>query len=90
MVVLKEAKNVENAKLFQNFIMDPENRCRPVGLPSLCQCHHRLGQVHAGRHEGRAGGDHSGRRRKPNGEFQRMCSPEVQDIYTKIWTELQK
>ena len=27
---------------------------------------------------------------KARGELQRLCSPEVQDIYSKIWTELQK
>jgi spermidine/putrescine transport system substrate-binding protein len=27
---------------------------------------------------------------KEHGELQKLCSPEVQDIYTKIWTELQK
>jgi spermidine/putrescine transport system substrate-binding protein len=27
---------------------------------------------------------------KAKGEFQKMCAPETQDIYTKIWTELQK
>ena len=27
---------------------------------------------------------------KPHAELQQMCAPEIQDIYTKIWTELQK
>jgi spermidine/putrescine transport system substrate-binding protein len=27
---------------------------------------------------------------KAQGELQVLCSPETQEIYTKIWTELQK
>ncbi len=27
---------------------------------------------------------------KAKGELQRLCSPETQALYTKIWTELQK
>ena len=87
--VLKEAENVENAKLFQNFIMDPENAA--------------LISDFAGYDNGIAGSDkflpadfggfaRSSTRRpsasKP--EFVPPCPPEVVEIYNKIWTELQK
>ena len=88
-VVLKEAKNVENAKLFQNFIMDPE---MAAGLSAF----HRYAN-------GIAGSDKympADMKDAPEvvipddvkqyGEIQVLCSPEVQDIYSKIWTELQK
>ena len=88
-VVLKEAKNVENAKLFQNFIMDPEIA---AGLSAF----HRYAN-------GIAGSDKympDDMKNAPEvvipddvkqyGEIQVLCPPEVQDIYSKIWTELQK
>jgi len=28
--------------------------------------------------------------KKPVAEFMRLCDPATQEIYTKIWTELQK
>jgi spermidine/putrescine transport system substrate-binding protein len=88
-VVLKEAKNVENAKLFQNFIMDPENA---AGLSAF----HRYANAITGSDKFMPADMKDApevvipEAAKAQGEFQKMCAPEIQDIYTKIWTELQK
>lgn len=88
-VVLKEAKNVENAKLFQNFIMDPENA---AGLSAF----HRYANAIVGSDKYMPADMKDAPEvvipadAKPKGEFQKMCAPETQELYTKIWTELQK
>jgi spermidine/putrescine transport system substrate-binding protein len=87
--VLKDAKNVENAKLFQNFVMDPENA---AGLSAFA----RYGNGIAGSEKFMPADmkdapeltipkDMEGKY-----EFSTACPPEVVDIYTKIWTELMK
>ncbi len=87
--VLKDAKNVENAKLFQNFVMDPENAAK-------------LSEF-AGYANGVKGSDKfmpeaMKTARAVNipadladkGRFITVCKPEVSELYTKIWTELMK
>ncbi|MGX9182469.1 extracellular solute-binding protein, partial [Mesorhizobium sp. BHbdii] len=87
--VLKDAKNVENAKLFQNFIMDPENA---AGLSAF----HRYANAITGSDKYMPADMKDAPEvvipadAKPKGEFQKMCGPETQELYTKIWTELQK
>lgn len=86
--VLKDAPDMENAKLFQNFIMVPENAA--------------LISDFAGYENGIEGSDKympadfasapeimapSG---SPTPEFVPPCPKEVLDIYNKIWTNLRK
>ncbi len=86
--VLKDAKNMENAKLFQNFIMDPENAA--------------LISEFAGYDNGITGSlkflpkefAESPELNAPAGapvpEFVPPCPKEVVEMYNKIWTNLKK
>jgi spermidine/putrescine transport system substrate-binding protein len=86
--VLKGAKNLENAKLFQDFVMDPENAAlisEFAGYDNgIVGSHKFLPPDFAGAPEINppAGA--------PAAEFVPPCPPEVVAIYNKIWTNLRK
>ena len=87
--ILKEAKNVENAKLFMNFVMEPENA-------ALVSAFARYANGIKGSEAFMPADMKDAPEIKiPDkyvalGAFQTRCPAEAMDMYTKIWTEIQK
>lgn len=89
LTVLKDAKNVDNAKLFQNFVMDPENA---AGLSAFA----RYGNGIMGSDKFMPADMKDApelvipKEMEGHYEFSTACPPEATEIYTKIWTEVLK
>ena len=88
MVVLKDAPNLENAKLFMNFLLDPENAATLTNFASYTAgvegTEPFLDDKFVGALEMNppAGA--------PVPEFVPPCDPEVVKLYDRIWTNLLK
>lgn len=89
LAVVKGAKNLENAKLFQNFMMDPENAAMLSNFAFYRDG--ILGSEKFYSAELKAAPEIGmSEDTIKKGHFSLTCKPETQELYTKIWAEVQK
>ena len=87
--VLKGAANLENAKLFQNFVLAPENAALIsdfAGYDNGIKGSHDF----AASKDWAASPELNPPADAPKPEFVPPCPPDVIEIYNKIWTNLKK
>jgi spermidine/putrescine transport system substrate-binding protein len=89
LMVLKDAKNIENAKLFMNFVMDPENAAMLSSFTGYANG--IMGSEKYMAEDMKSAPElNVPAEFVDHGKFNLACPPEVQAMYTKIWTEVLK
>lgn len=87
--ILADAKNTENAKLFMNFIMDPENAAL---ISAFAKYSNGIKGSDAFMPADMKGAPELNvpAEFEAAGQFLNTCSPEVNDLYARIWTDVNK
>ena len=89
LAILKDAKNVDNAKLFMNFVMEPENAAMVSEFAKYSNGIKGSGEFMSEELKTAPELTVPDEFKKAGG-FHDSYSPEISDLYTRIWTDINK